>query len=478
MPSSQDYSKLTVDNLRKLLKKRKLDTAGVKKVLIDRLLEDDASSEEERPRKEKKSKKDKKVKKPSKKSSSEEVEESDESSESVEEEPPKKMKVHKSPKSHKSQKKKKVSSSSSSTSEEDESDHSSEAEVEEDESTSSEVEKSTSTSSDDEDDSSTSSEEPPPKKSRSAKKDSKSEKKEKRKSSSKVNAFKTATSKKEKSPDKEDAKKEGIFGTKFRVEKILCENEEVLNIFHSFQNRFEQSPKNMDDLIEEIFNANSLAKARSILTQFIGVPKDCSLNGILKKNYEVWLSKIVDDFIDSLTLPTTDVEPKFDSALGIYRIGPYAFLMDPKTMSTALVFAYISDGKIVPLSAKTLKECPKEYTLYHEHHQDRSPPSEKDIRKIIDLLPYPREKETNPIDTTEDGVSFNRKSQDSVSAVESDLAAITIPKPDKKTFLAYRKAQQRLKSTNFVRIAREAGISDDDAHYIAQNYNDLSNKYL
>lgn len=266
--------------------------------------------------------------------------------------------------------------------------------------------------------------------------------------------------------------KEGIFGTLDRVNEILCENRDVLDIF-----RLHTKSNSLEKLISEVFEASSMDSAKTSLTTYIAPLKGCEPGSVLKKNYRLWLNQIVDDLLSSLIIPSGDIEPKFDADLGIYRIGSYAFQMDPKTMSTALVFAYISSGKIVPLSSKTLRECPKEYTLWHEYHSSRSPPNEKEIKKIIDQTPFPREKETGIIDIVEDGVSFPRKSKSAPEDVESDLAAITTPKPDRKTFNAYRKSQRHLKTANYLSIAKDAGISEDDARYIAQHFNEMSVRY-
>ena len=459
---SDDYSKKTVAKLKELLKKRKLDTSGVKKDLIERLEEDDQLLAEElvedveevedkpktRKSKTKAVKKAPKKKKPKTPEPSEE--EVDEDEDSSEEEPPKVMK--KSTAKAIPKKKKPVTPESSLEDEVEESEDEEVAESEEAEVESSETEPVVS-----EVESSEGEPEPTPKKTKSAGKPTKKlpppEKPVK----------KTKSSKKE---------EEGIFGSLTRVDEVLCEERNSLDIFRPHTEK-----GSLPKLVEKIFQASSVEKAKLTLGQYISPVEECMPQGVVAKHFQIWLKQIVDDLIERLTVPTGDVEPKFDSSLGIYRIGSYAFQMDPKTMSTALVFAYVSNGKIVPLSAKTLKECPKEYTLWHEHHSDRSPPNEKEIKKIVGTTPFPREKDVDVIDVVEDGISFPRKPKSAPEEVEKDLATITIPKPDRKTFQAYRKSQQRLKTTNYVSIAKDAGIDESDARYIAQHFNEMSVKY-
>ena len=357
---SDDYSKKTVAKLKELLKKRKLDTSGVKKDLIERLEEDDQRLAEElvedveevedkpksRKSKTKAVKKAPKKKKPKTPEPSEE--EVDEDEDSSEEEPPKVMK--KSTAKAIPKKKKPVTPESSLEDEVEESEDEEVAESEEAEVESSETEPVVS-----EVESSEGEPEPTPKKTKSAGKPTKKlpppEKPVK----------KTKSSKKE---------EEGIFGSLTRVDEVLCEERNSLDIFRPHTEK-----GSLPKLVEKIFQASSVEKAKLTLGQYISPVEECMPQGVVAKHFQIWLKQIVDDLIERLTVPTGDVEPKFDSSLGIYRIGSYAFQMDPKTMSTALVFAYVSNGKIVPLSAKTLKECPKEYTLWHEHHSDRSPPT-------------------------------------------------------------------------------------------------------
>lgn len=458
---SSEYSKKTVAKLKELLKKRKLDTSGVKKDLIERLEEDDQRLAEEldevegesedtepevkpktRSSKTKVAKKAPKKKKPA----TPEPSESEEDEAGTSEEPPKVVK--KSATKAIPKKRKPVTPESSLEEAEDEEvAESEEVESSETESVVSEVESSEVEAAP----------EPAPKKTKSAGKPTKK------------SSPPEKTTKKTKSSKKDE---EGIFGSLSRVDEVLCGERNSLDIFRPHTEK-----GSLPKLVEKIFRAPSTEKAKVILSEYISPVEECMPRGVVEKHFHVWLKQIVDDLIESLTIPTGDVEPKFDSSLGIYRIGSYAFQMDPKTMSTALVFAYISNGKIVPLSAKTLKECPKEYTLWHEHHSDRSPPNEKEIKKIVGTTPFPREKDVNVIDVVEDGVSFPRKPKSAPEEVEKDLATITIPKPDRKTFQAYRKSQQRLKTTNYVSIAKDAGIDQDDARYIAQHFNEMSVRY-
>lgn len=460
---SSEYSKKTVAKLKELLKKRKLDTSGVKKDLIERLEEDDQrlaeeSEVEDEPKPKKSNSKVTKKTPKKKKPATPEPSEDEAEETSTSEEAPKVVKKT-IPKAV-PKKKKPVTPESSLNEAEDEGEQSEQSEQSDEEEVSeSEAEEEQDEAPDSEETSEveSSEEKPAPKKTKSAGKPTKKptppEKPKK----------KAKTSKKD---------EEGIFGSLSRVDEVLCRERSSLDIFRPHTEK-----GSLSKLIEKIFRAPSTEKARTLLSEYISPVEECLPRGVVEKRFQVWLKQIVDDLIESLTLPTGDVEPKFDSSLGIYRIGSYAFQMDPKTMSTALVFAYISNGKIVPLSAKTLKECPKEYTLWHEHHSDRSPPNEKEIRKIVGTTPFPREKDVNVIDVVEDGVSFPRKPKSAPEEVEKDLATITIPKPDRKTFQAYRKSQQRLKTTNYVSIAKDAGIDQDDARYIAQHFNEMSVRY-
>lgn len=459
---SSEYSKKTVAKLKELLKKRKLDTSGVKKDLIERLEEDDqrladeldekSESEVEDEPKPKKSNSKVAKKTPKKKKPATPEPSEDEAEEtSTSEEAPKVVKKT-IPK-----KKKPVTPESSLDEAEDEGEQSEQSEEEELSESEAEEEQDEAPDSEEISEVESSEEKPAPKKTKSAGKPTK------KPTPPEKPTKKTKTSKKD---------EEGIFGSLSRVDEVLCRERSSLDIFRPHTEK-----GSLSKLIEKIFRAPSTEKTKTLLSEYISPVEECLPRGIVEKRFQVWLSQIVDDLIESLTLPTGDVEPKFDSSLGIYRIGSYAFQMDPKTMSTALVFAYISNGKIVPLSAKTLKECPKEYTLWHEHHSDRSPPNEKEIRKIVGTTPFPREKDVDVIDVVEDGISFPRKPKSAPEEVEKDLATITIPKPDRKTFQAYRKSQQRLKTTNYVSIAKDAGIDQDDARYIAQHFNEMSVRY-
>jgi len=273
-------------------------------------------------------------------------------------------------------------------------------------------------------------------------------------------------------PKKEEENLEGFFGTKKEINFKLCENRQALETFSP------KSEEEFQDLTNQIFNAKDYESLRKIIVKYASFPEKCDLTPGLKKAYVTYLDSVAAEFIELFKVDTGILEPKFDSALGVYRIGSYAIQQDPEN-STALVFGYILPSKgVVPLTDKTIKECPKEFTLYHEYHRKKSPPSAQDIKKIIGDVTYPKlpivEEDS---EAQEDGLSYPNKFTSSDREVARDLVEISVPEPSKKAFMAYRKAQRKLKSANAKKIAEEAGISTDDALYIASHFLALEKKY-
>ena len=267
-----------------------------------------------------------------------------------------------------------------------------------------------------------------------------------------------------------DEDDEGLFGTIGVVKDKLCENRKALEVFspkpeHEFQK-----------FMVDVYRSKDYDSLKKVIKNFAAFG-ECDLGPKFTSIYKKWLDEIADYFLDLLKIDSGVLEPRFDSSLGVYVIGNYVFQQDPEN-STALVYAYVKDQKVVPLTDKNVKECPKEYTLYHIYHRQPKPPMEEAIKKIMGDTPYPRlPPMIAEVEAEEDGISYPSKEMGSEKAVAGDLAEITIPEPTKSAFLAYRAAQRKFKTANYKTIADRAGISEDDALYIASHFKMMEDKY-
>lgn len=472
MPSSYDNQR--VQDLRTLLTERGLSTKGIKKELVDRLVEDDASK--------------KKVSKVVTKKAAA---------------PPKTSKPKAAIK--KTTKVKKVAEEIEDEEEPEVVDDEEEDEVEETEAEAEEVEKSEeveeSEPAEDPEEVEESEPEPTPEPSSSSTSEEPeptpepSEEEEPPKPVPKKASKKASPKRSPESKPKESLKPkpspklvEGIFGSRERVSKILYRNRNSLDLFTDHPEGATET------LIDRVFQTTDLDVLDGILTAYVAAKESCAPTGNIGDLYGTWVSKIVNDISAAIQIAPEIIEPSFDSTLGVYRVGDYAVQMDPETESTALVFALVQGDKLVPLTSKTISQVPKQFTLWHQHLQ-KAPPGIKEIKKIVDSTSYPSLSMNSPDYQPDDGVSYPVPKTEAKDAVAKDLAEITIPPPSKKTFeayekaakeidvpkvptrkvfAAYRQAQSALKTANFMKIAEKAGISEDDARYIASHYQQMS----
>jgi len=473
MPSSYDNQR--VQDLRTLLTERGLSTKGIKKELVDRLAENDASKKKVSKVVTKKAVAPPKTSKP-------------------------KAAIKKTTKVKKVAEEPEIEDEPEEVEDEEE-DNSEEAEVEEEEPSEEksepaedpeEVEESEPEPTPEPSSSSTSEEpEPTPEDSPEPSEEEEPPKPAPKKASKKASPKRSSEPKPKESPKPKPSPKlvEGIFGSRERVSKILYRNRNSLDLFT------DHPEGAMETLIDRVFQTTDLDVLDGILTAYVAAKESCAPTGNIGDLYGTWVSKIVNDISAAIQIAPEIIEPSFDSTLGVYRVGDYAVQMDPETESTALVFALVQGDKLVPLTSKTISQVPKQLTLWHQHLKQKAPPGIKEIKKIVDSTSYPSLSMNSPDYQPDDGVSYPVPKTEAKDAVAKDLAEITIPPPSKKTFeayekaakeidvpkvptrkvfAAYRQAQSALKTANFMKIAERAGISEDDARYIASHYQQMS----
>jgi len=473
MPSSYDNQR--VQDLRTLLTERGLSTKGIKKELVDRLVENDASKKKVSKVVTKKAVAPPKTSKP-------------------------KAAIKKTTKVKKVAEEPEIEDEPEEVEDEEE-DNSEEAEVEEEEPSEEksepaedpeEVEESEPEPTPEPSSSSTSEEpEPTPEDSPEPSEEEEPPKPAPKKASKKASPKRSSEPKPKESPKPKPSPKlvEGIFGSRERVSKILYRNRNSLDLFT------DHPEGAMETLIDRVFQTTDLDVLDGILTAYVAAKESCAPTGNIGDLYGTWVSKIVNDISAAIQIAPEIIEPSFDSTLGVYRVGDYAVQMDPETESTALVFALVQGDKLVPLTSKTISQVPKQLTLWHQHLKQKAPPGIKEIKKIVDSTSYPSLSMNSPDYQPDDGVSYPVPKTEAKDAVAKDLAEITIPPPSKKTFeayekaakeidvpkvptrkvfAAYRQAQSALKTANFMKIAERAGISEDDARYIASHYQQMS----
>ncbi len=478
MPSSYDNQR--VQDLRTLLTERGLSTKGIKKELVDRLVENDASKKKVSkvvtkkavtpPKTSKPKAAIKKTTKVKKVAEEPEIEDEPEEVEEVEDDD-------------------EVEEAEAGADEADE--KSEEVEESEPAEDPEEVEESEPEPTPEPSSSSTSEEpEPTPEDSPEPSEEEEPPKPVPKKASKKASPKRSSEPKPKESPKPKPSPKlvEGIFGSRERVSKILYRNRNSLDLFT------DHSDDLTETLIDRVFQTTDLDVLDGILTAYVAAKESCAPTGNIGDLYGTWVSKIVNDISAAIQIAPEIIEPSFDSTLGVYRVGDYAVQMDPETESTALVFALVQGDKLVPLTSKTISQVPKQFTLWHQHLQ-KAPPGIKEIKKIVDSTSYPSLGLNSPDYQPDDGVSYPVPKTEAKDAVAKDLAEITIPPPSKKTFeayekaakeidvpkvptrkvfAAYRQAQSALKTANFMKIAERAGISEDDARYIASHYQQMS----
>jgi chemotaxis protein histidine kinase CheA len=147
---------------------------------------------------------------------------------------------------------------------------------------------------------------------------------------------------------------EGLFGTMKEVSDKLCENRDLLEIFSL------KTDEKFDALVESVFSAKTVDQMKKLVEEYASFGYDCKLKESHTGVYLDWLKDIAGKFQQILVIPKPESEPLFDSALGVYRIGDYAFTKDDGDETSSLVFGVISKNTVVPLTLKTIKECPAE----------------------------------------------------------------------------------------------------------------------